>query len=145
MFGYGRRFPWQGLALIGLGILLASTWGAVGSTVGFLLVLPLLILKFLFIMFLIGFGMRLLWGRGPRRGPWGRGPVGRGPWGGRWTERNDRVDDGSEWWYRGRPMAPPRPGPFQPQDPEVQDWEESLRQARHEVEEAERRSGSSDR
>lgn len=124
-----RRFPLMGLALFGLGFLLAgaltgSATSTLGSAVGFAFFLPFLILKVMFMFFLFGMLLRFA-GRG-----WGGGWSRRGPWPGH-DGRRSRHSSGDEtlWRYRGRPMRPTPPAPSQ----EQAEWQEHLRQARSEV------------
>jgi len=128
MVGPVRRFPLRGLALIALGFLLASALSgggaAVGAATGFLLFLPLLALKLLFLFFLFGAVLSFA-GGGWGRGPWHH----RRPYGGRRRGYGRGGDDGARWWYKGQPMSPSAPA----RNPEEQEWEETLRQARREV------------
>ncbi len=151
------------LALVALGFLLAAMiTGNGGGVIGAILFLPFLILKMLFFFLLIGFLMKVAfggrgpWSRGPRRSPWRGGPWGPRGWAhgprGRWDDRDERSgdrwgtepprrDDGSRWWYRDQPMSAPRPPAPRPStEPEQRDWEESLRRARAEVDDIDRRS-----
>lgn len=140
MFGSAPRFPFRGLLLIGLGFLLASMLGGAAGTAGSIaaaiLFIPLLILKVLFFLFLFSLFFRMAGafaggGRGPGgdRGPWGPGRP-HGP-GGRRTHHGRRTTaDPGHWSYKGRPMTDPTPPAPSQEDAE---WEESLRQARREV------------
>ncbi|MEM9612087.1 MAG: hypothetical protein AAGA59_04100 [Actinomycetota bacterium] len=154
MFGSAPRFPFRGLLLIGLGFLLASMIGGgatVGGVVSAVLFLPLLILKVMFFLVLFSLFFRLVGafagGGGRHRGhygPWGhrrrgdgesddRGDrwAGHGHRGRRGGQRRDGAStDPGYWSYRGRPMPGPTPPAPSRDDTE---WEESLRQARREV------------
>lgn len=111
MFGPFRRFPLRGLALVAIGFLLAGALAggspASGAAAGFglLFALPLLMFKMFFLFFIFGSFFRFA---GGGRG-WDRGAYDRNS--GRSTE--------------------------QPRDVEAEQdrrsWEESLRQAREEV------------
>lgn len=135
MVGSIPHFPFKGLALVGLGVLLATVIGGagtVGAVAAGLLFLPLLFLKFLFVFFMIGLFLRLAGhGHGGGHGPWrrnrhqhGRDTRGRRSW------SSETGPDEAVWRYRGRPMS----GPMPPApSAEQAEWEESLRQARREV------------
>ncbi|MEL7157021.1 MAG: hypothetical protein AAFN30_10520 [Actinomycetota bacterium] len=134
MAGFHPRFPFRGLALIGLGVLLAMMIGGAGSAGGVvagLLILPFLAMKLLFVFLLLGLVLRFVGPGGHRhRSRWvGHG----GGWDGRRRRHGGRSssDDGSVWRYQGRPMRPD-PSPPAPGN-EGSEWEESLRQARREV------------
>ncbi len=124
MFGPFRRFPFRGLALVAIGFLLASAlaggapvFAGAAAGLGFVLLLPLLLFKMLFVFFLFGALLRFVGGRGRGWGP-GWGP-GRGP-GGPWHRHGEESSSGRrDRWF----------------DEERRDWEESLRRAREEVRE----------
>lgn len=134
MFRSIRRFPLLGLAVFGLGFLLAtalagSATSTLGSAVGFAFFLPFLILKVMFMFFLFGMLLRFAgrgWGGGWSRGAWSQGGPRQGH-GGRPGRHGS--DDETQWRYRGRPMRPTPPAP----SPEQAEWKEHLRQARREV------------
>ena len=157
MFGPYRRFPFRGLALVALGFLLASVLAGGGPAlsgaaagVGFLLVIPLIMLKMLFMFFLFGVMLRFV-GGGRGRGPWGPGPYGgrhHDRWN-RWSDQSREHGWGQGWgpgwgnrWGSDGPGS--RRPPSQPDDrwseQEQRDWEESLRLAKEELRDSERRT-----
>ncbi|MGI9611411.1 MAG: hypothetical protein ACR2QO_00765 [Acidimicrobiales bacterium] len=145
MFGFRRFFPLRAILLVALGFLLASAFaGGAGSAFAFAGFLVFGVIKLLFMLFLFGMLFRVIGGSFGPRGPWG-GPMrdrGRGWDGLRHRHRHGRStadsgrdragSDGSMWWYKGEPIDPPS-ATDGPADPEQQEWEEHLRQARKEV------------
>ncbi len=131
MFGFAPRFPLRGLALVAIGFVLASALigggpgAGVATGLGVALLLPFLALKLLFVLFLFGALFRFAgagagWRPGPRSGR-GFG----GPWQRGWDDRAHSSDEPYPW---------ERPSQHRANDPERQQWEENLRQARAEVE-----------
>jgi len=129
MFGFAPRFPLRGLALVAIGFVLASALigggpgAGVATGLGVVLLLPFLALKLLFVLFLFGALFRFAgggWRPGPRSGR-GFG----GPWQRGWDDRAHSSDEPYPW---------ERPSQHRANDPERQQWEENLRQARAEVE-----------
>ena len=137
MFAYGPRFPLKGLALVAIGFLLANaiSGGGSGAFLAGLLFVPLLILKMMFIIFLVSTVFRFAAGGHHHRDHYhryqGRGRHGRRSHRGPWADHHQRTgsDDGAQWWYKGRSMQPSS----EPVDPERLEWEEHLREARREV------------
>jgi hypothetical protein len=64
-----RGFPFAGLPIFAAGFILASLIGSAGTAVAFLLFLPLLALKFMFMFFLFGALLRFAGGGFARMGP----------------------------------------------------------------------------
>lgn len=130
MFGPYRRFPFRGLALVALGFLLASVlaggapaFSGAAAGVGLLLLIPLIMFKMMFMFFIFGAMLRFV-GGGRGRGPWGPGPYGPG-------HRRPPSQPDDRW-----------------SEQEQRDWEESLRLAKQELRDSERRgypTGGSDR
>ena len=72
MFGARRRgFPFAGLLLFAAGFAVASIAGGAGSSIGFLVFLPLLALKLMLLFFIVGTFMRFAGGGFGRAGGWG--------------------------------------------------------------------------
>lgn len=110
MFGPRRfGFPFTGLLLFGAGFALASLAGGAATAAGFLLFLPLLFLKIMFVFFVFGTFLRFAGGGFGRHRGWG-GP----PWEGSGGRR--------------RQSAPPRE-PTQ----EEKDWAQARREAQQEI------------
>ena len=128
MFGPTRRFPFiRGLALVALGFLLASALAGGGSAAsgaaagfGLALLIPLFLVKMLFLFMLFGAMLRFAGAGGRHRGPdgWGRGP---------WHDRRPGTTGGDDRypWERDDSTAD--------HERDRRDWEESLRRAREEL------------
>lgn len=126
MSGFRRsRFPLfiPLLIAVAFGYMLA---GGVGSAVGALLFLPLLILKIVFMFFLFGLLFRF---------------AGGGPWGRRWNEWEGHHGppwaDRAQWADRRHRAGSASPADAQAADDvdseDAKDWEEALRAAKREI------------
>jgi hypothetical protein len=123
MFRSVRRFPFGGLALVALGFFLASLLGGGAAAGGLgigLLFLPFLLLKMFFIFLLFGAFFRFV-GMGSH---W-RGGSGWRP--GPWHERGHGVHRSEEFYPWERTQQD------READADRRQWEQSLREARAEV------------
>ncbi len=102
-----RGFPFAGLPIFAAGFIVASLIGSASTALAFLLFLPLLALKFMFMFFVFGAFMRLVGGGFARMGP-------RHSWS--HHHRHDR--------YESTPREPTQ---------EEKDWAKAREEARREI------------